>query len=62
MGYIRDMIRRKPSLWRAWSPVAFQVTGFLLVCTGPTLSPPHVGIPVAIAGAALWLFGFTYRK
>jgi len=52
-------MNRTPSLWRAWSPVIYQVAGFLVLSFGVMLPVPFSVVAV-ICGPLIWIYGFTH--
>lgn len=53
-------MNRTPSLWRAWSPVVFQLAGVTLAVLGSQYFFPAIQSVSAFAGIALWIYGFTH--
>ena len=52
----------KTSLWRAWYPVVYQLTGFLVAVSSAHFYDARIKLPLISVGAALYLFGLFYRK
>ncbi len=55
-------MHQKPSIWRSWYPVVFQLIGLLVLCTLPILSSLWLKGIAGITGVLVWAIGFGYRN
>jgi len=55
-------MHQKPSIWRSWYPVVFQLIGLLVLFTIPVLPSFWLRGIAGITGVLVWAIGFGYRK
>jgi uncharacterized membrane protein len=55
-------MERKPSFWRAWYPLIYQLLGIALVCIASILPFGRWDMIGVFFGLCLWLLGIGRRR